>query len=131
MKQQMNMLTEKIENIKLQRQQIKVQIETEGLSQDRINLAKARVTTKVTHEGFLTEQHKLTGAKFATQSAAINADKTGDKVKFDQADRLLSQQEMMSKLQLKSISVASLREDVRHQAVITGNTPKVAGFNAK
>lgn len=121
----MNRITEQIENVKLQRQQIKLQSEVEGLSQDKINLQKAKVTTKITREGLLTEQHKLVTAKFGTQSAAIGADKAGDKVKFDQADRLLSQQEMASKLQLKSISVASLREDVRHQMVMNGGNPGV------
>lgn len=119
-KEQANRLNEKLEQVKLERLKIKVDTEQQGLIDDKTNLEKSRVTSQITNESLLQEKLKLTTAKINTQITKIGELKTEDKLKYETADRLLTQQELRAKLELKTISVHSLFEEVRHQKVING-----------
>lgn len=90
----------KIEQIKLQRVEVGIQREQTGLASDRVKLAIAIVGVQV-------EEQKLLQAQ--------------DSLSFERANTMLNRQEKAHQLQLKSISVASLAEQVRHQTVMVGS----------
>jgi hypothetical protein len=126
-KEQANKLNEKLEQVKLERLKLKVDVESQGLLDDKTNLEKSKITNLITKESLTQEQLKLSTARLTTQVTKIGELKTGDKLKFETADRLLTQQEYRAKLELKTISVHGLFEEVRHQKVMNGtgnNSPR-------
>lgn len=130
MKTTQNQLSEQIERLKTRRMQVKLQLEQEGLNQDTINLQKSKVTTAVVTEGLRTEQNKLAIGKVNNQTGQIALGKANDKLRYEQTDRILTQQEMAGKLQLKSINVAALREEIRHAQVLNGSNVPQRSFSS-
>lgn len=120
-KEQANKLNEQLEKIKIDRLQVKVDTEAQGLIGDKTNLERAKLSNQIINEGCLQEKIKISTAKLNTEITKIGDLKTGDKLKFETTDRLLTQQEYRAKLELKVISVHGLFEEVRHQKVINGN----------
>jgi len=131
-KTEKNKIKEQIETVQVQRLKVKYDIEKEGLAADKFNLEKAKIATKIAQQNVKTEGVKLQQAITNTSLAEVGLGKLQDKLSYEKADRILSQQEMAAKLQLKAINVAALREDIRHQAVMTGaNASKIQGADGK
>lgn len=129
LKNQQNATNEAIEGVKIQRLQTKLAIEQEGLRGDQIDLQKAKIGTQIKGESLKQENIKLTSAKVSTQIEGVLLGKTQDKLGYETADRVLTQQEYAAKLQLKSINVAALREEVRHAGVLHGGGSSGISFN--
>jgi hypothetical protein len=131
-KKDKNKAKEEIEAVQVKRIGVQLLIEKEGLAQDNFKLEKAKITTQIAQEGVKGEKIKLSTAMVQNSIGEVGLGKAQDKLSYERADRLLSQQEMAAKLQLKAINVASLREEIRHQGVMTGvTTSKIQGSNGK
>lgn len=124
--QQKHAVIEATEAVKLQRLRVKLQIEQEGLKTDQLHLQKARVTYQIAGLDLQQEQIRLTGARVAVQTAQIQLQKAKDVLNFERADMILGRQKMGEQLQLKSIEVSSLREEIRHQRIMKGGG--IAGY---
>lgn len=124
---QQNQLTEKIEAIKIQRLQTKLQLEQESLRGDQIDLKKSQITTQIKGESLNQEQLKLATAKVTTAITTEDLGRSQDKFAFTKSDRMLDRALMASKLQLKSFDLAEAREQIRHKQVMVGGNSRTFG----
>lgn len=125
-KAQANAIKEQIEGVKVDRLREKLTQENIGLETDRINTQKLLVTKQIAGVSLQTEGVKLSISNIGLQTIRILEGKAQDKLGYEQVDRLLTQQEIAAKLTLKSISVAGLFEEVRHQGVMVGAPSRAA-----
>ena len=129
-KAQQNAIKEQIEGVKLQRLQVRLEIEKEGLRKDLIQLERARVATQIEQIGLQTDLVGLQSAQIRLQIAQVGLGNDQDKLIYEQQNRALTQQEYQAKIQLKAINIQALREDIRHQGVMVGggsNRPALLG----
>jgi hypothetical protein len=124
------MITERTERVNTERMQVKLLLAQEGLKQDQLTLQKARVTTQIVAQGIKDELIKLTTAKIGTATLKVGEQVARDNLGFAQASQILGRQEKATKLEIQAISIADLREELRHKRKMSGtnvHTPLMRG----
>lgn len=120
LKQAQNAQIQRKERYKLQRLTIEADIESVKVQTARVNLATARVGTAIAQTGLQGAQIKLQTAQIGNRIEGVKLGKAQDRLSYEQADRMLGQQEMRHKLELKAIQVSAIATEVAHQRVLNG-----------
>lgn len=113
-----NQLKEAIDDVKTQRLELQLQIEQVGLRQDFVKLERAEAKLQIEQMGLQNDNIKIQQAEITNALDTVKLGSMQDKLGFDEASRVLQQQEYAAQLQLKTINIENLFEDVRHERVM-------------
>lgn len=116
-------LQRKIELTKVARLEEKLKTEQEGLTRDKVNLAKSVIETGIANQALQQSQIKLNTAQVNTQLTTVGLYAAQQALTTAKADLFLKTQEDQGKLMLKQYTVADIKKSLSYQEFLHGTTP--------